>query len=90
MNNKRTWILIAVAVMILVVGYVYWESRPAAAPAAASPSVSSSPAEVVTQSATQGTVPSFGSATAPLASQPDVNPAANGNPLQSIKTNPFQ
>lgn len=90
MNNKRAWVLIAVAVIIVVAGLLYWQGRQSAVPAQVPVTASSSPANALTESVVGGTVPSFGSTTAPLANQPDVNPAANANPLQSIKTNPFQ
>ncbi|MDO8443565.1 MAG: hypothetical protein Q7S78_01075 [Candidatus Azambacteria bacterium] len=45
-------------------------------------------ADKITESATQGVLPSIG--TNPLESKPDVNPADKANPFKNIITNPFQ
>lgn len=44
-------------------------------------------ADQITESATQGALPSIGSN--PLESKPDVNPADKANPFKNIITNPF-
>ena len=44
-------------------------------------------ADKITESATQGVLPSIG--TNPLENKPDVNPADKANPFKNIITNPF-
>lgn len=45
-------------------------------------------AEKITESATQGALPSI--QTNPLENQPDINPVSKTNPFKKIKTNPFE
>ncbi|MDP2598360.1 MAG: hypothetical protein Q8P49_00850 [Candidatus Liptonbacteria bacterium] len=94
--DKRKIIISVVAVVVLaaIVGYAYWSGKtnPASAPSPAEPAVESAatPAEVLTDSATQGVLPSIGEAGNPLENKPAINPVEASNPFTSVETNPFQ
>ncbi len=84
MEKKKLGEIIGIVITVLavLVGiYLYWQSRKPAEPI--SPGT-------ITDSATQGTLPSIGEAANPLSSKPDLNPADKANPFDSIKTNPFE
>ncbi len=89
MNKKA---LISAGVTIVVAALIAWyfatKTGTGEKPASSPPATSSESAAV--QRAAQAAVPSFGDVTSPLQNQPNVNPAENANPLQSVKTNPFQ
>ena len=78
-------LLIAVAIIILLVvlvtaGYFYWNWSTGTKTAVPT-------AEDITDSATQGVLPSI--QTNALENKPNVNPVDVANPYKDIKTNPF-
>jgi flagellar basal body-associated protein FliL len=98
-NKKKTIIALVVLVVVAIIaGYAYyWKNthKPVTAPStsqgAASVTESATlAAETVTQSATQGVLPSIGTVANPLENKPVVNPVDVSNPFKSVKTNPFQ
>lgn len=83
MEKKKLGEIIGIVITVIVVLagiYYYWQSRKSA----------ELNSQAVTESATQGTLPSIGEAGNPLSSKPDLNPADKANPFDSIKTNPFE
>lgn len=90
--DKNKIIAISVLVIIIlaaVLGYVYMKDKKA--PSTASDIQSAvDAAGNVTDSATQGVLPSIGEAANPLSNKPDINPTSKTNPFDSVKTNPFQ
>lgn len=90
-NIAMAVFIAAVVVVLAIGGYRYWKNgQLVQQPAATSTVATAATAEAITQSATQGTVPSIGSAINPLDSKPDLNPADKTNPFNSVKINPFQ
>jgi len=93
MNKKLLLLLIAVVLLIGlgVGGYVCWnnwkKSKAGANAEEKALQGAGEAAQKITESATQGALPSIG--TNPLESKPDVNPADKANPFKNIKTNPF-
>ena len=91
--KKTIFILVAVVLLIgLVIGGYFgwkkWRESKALAPETSALEKAGETAEKITESATQGVLPSIG--TNPLESKPDVNPADKANPFKDIKTNPFE
>ncbi len=90
--SKKTIILLIAGIMILGIGgYFLWtiylwpnffspESRALKSAGKA--------AEAISESATQGVLPSID--TNPLENKPDINPADKVNPFKDVKTNPFE
>lgn len=91
MDKKQT---IAISVSVVVVlgivgGYFYWKNKQTQQPSAADVQSAVDAAGSVTESATQGVLPSIGEAANPLTNKPDINPTSKTNPFDSVKTNPF-
>lgn len=88
MPKKIIFIIIAVvlAIGLCVVGYFYWANskKPEAKSVLEN---AGDAAEQITNSATQGVLPTLQNN--PLQDNPDINPASNANPIKNIKTNPF-
>jgi len=80
-SRKNIIIIVVALIAVIALGYFYWAAKRSSVQA---------PVGDVTQSATQGTIPSIGDATNPLGNRPDLNPADKANPFTSVKTNPFQ
>ena len=91
MDKKLLIIIIAVVLLIGlgIGGYFYWSNWKKTKSGAETPALEKAgdAAQKITDSATQGALPSIG--TNPLESKPDVNPADKANPYKNIKTNPF-
>lgn len=96
MKNSKIFIIVAVCIVVAIVlgaGYAYLNIKSKQSTSQSSPA--SSPvqsgvegADAITQSATQGALPSIN--TNPLENKPVVNPVDVSNPFKSVKTNPFQ
>jgi len=91
--NKKTIIVIISVVLLIglgVGGYFYWNNleKSKTKVETKAPEEAKSATETITESATQGVLPSIGAN--PLESKPDVNPADKANPFKDIKTNPFK
>lgn len=88
--KKTTLILLIVVVLLIgLTGYLYWNKlKKSASLDNGAIQNASDAAQKITDSATQGALPSIG--TNPLESKPDVNPADKANPFKNIKTNPFK
>jgi len=90
-KNKITAISVsAVVILGIVAGYFYWKNKQAQQPTAPSIQSAVDAANSVTDSATQGVIPSIGEAANPLTNKPDISPTSKTNPFDSVKTNPFQ
>lgn len=89
--NKKNIILLIIAVVLLiglgVGGCFYWNYLKKSKAGTKALEKAGETAEKITESATQGALPSIG--TNPLESKPDINPADKANPYKNIKTNPF-
>lgn len=90
-NKKNT--LITVALIILIVGlvigvYFYWKTASESVEKKALKKAGNV-AESITDSATQGVLPSLDIVTNPLENNPNLNPVDQTNPFKSVKTNPF-
>lgn len=86
---RRVMLIIAVAVLLFafgIGGFFYWINYKKSAVQNSLKNVNNT-AEDITNSATQGVLPSI--QTNPLENKPDVNPADKANPFKDIKTNPF-
>lgn len=70
--------VIAVVVILGAIGSYYYMKK--SAPTTAD----------LQAAATQGVLPSIGTAANPLTNKPDINPTSKTNPFTSVKTNPFQ
>lgn len=86
MSKKVMLIIVTVILLIVlcVAGYFYWVSREKPV---TEDFLENNIAEDITNSATQGVLPSLQAN--PLEDKPDVNPADKANPFKDIKTNPF-
>lgn len=84
MDSNKKLILIGVVALVigLTTGYFFWQKykTPKLTP--------EETAEKITESATQGVLPSI--QTNPLENKPDINPADKANPFKNIKINPFE
>ncbi|MDO8594776.1 MAG: hypothetical protein Q7R93_04680 [bacterium] len=72
----------AVVVLGIAAGYFYWKSKQSQQPSAADVQSAVDAAGSVTDSATQGVLPSIGEAANPLTNKPDINPTSKTNPFQ--------
>lgn len=92
LSKKIVLILIAIILLIgLGVGsYFYWNHFKKSKAEAGIKALEDTEGAVeeITESATQGALPSLG--TNPLENKPDVNPADKANPFKDIKFNPFE
>lgn len=92
--DKKIVIIITVVVVIglAVAGYFYWQKfkGPALTSEQQALDKASEAAGKITESASQGTLPSMNIQTNPLEKSPDINPAGQTNPFKNIKTNPFE
>ncbi len=88
MPKKQILILIAVVLLIGlgIAAYFYWQKSPEEEAL----EKAGEAAKKITESATQGTLPSMDIQSNPLEKVPDVNPASQANPFKDIKTNPFR
>lgn len=91
--NKKTIIIILIIVVVLLIGlavggYFYWNNWKKAKTKTQALEKAGEVVEQITESATQGVLPSIG--VNPLESKPDINPADKANPFKNIKTNPFE
>jgi len=93
MAKKQILILTAVVLLIGlgVAGYFLWKKpkAPGIKPEAALEKAGEA-AQILTESATKGVLPSINPQSNPLEKAPDVNPASQANPFKGIKTNPFR
>lgn len=92
--NKKTLLLIIAVVLLIglaIGGFVGWNNwKKSKAESDAEEKAlqgAGEAAQKITESATQGALPSIGAN--PLESKPDINPADKANPFKDIKTNPF-
>jgi len=69
--------VLAVVIIGIVFGYYYMQKPPPSDIQSAVDAASS-----VTDSATQGVIPSIGEAANPLTNKPDINPTSKTNPFQ--------
>ncbi len=84
--------------VVLLIGlgtssYIYWNKYKASK--AVKPEIETlqgaeDTAKKITDSATQGVLPSINTQSNPLENAPDINPANKTNPFSNIKTNPFK
>lgn len=85
--DKKIAIIVAAAVVLLLAGLgIYLQNKSGKSSETAEEAAA--PAEVLTESATKGTLPSL--ETNPLENKPDLNPVDTANPFKNIKTNPFK
>lgn len=94
MADKKILIIVTVAVVIglAVAGYFYWQKSkaPELTPGGQALEQAGEAAGKITESATQGTLPSLDVNKNPLEEAPDINPVGQSNPFRDIKTNPFE
>lgn len=89
--NRRLLIIIAVAVILLILiaggifAYLKWVENKKLRDTLRD---IGNGAEGIIDQATRGTVPSL--QTNPLEDKPELNPAAKANPMDNVKTNPFE
>ncbi len=92
--NKKILIIITVVLLIGlgIVGYFYWQKSkaPELTPEEQALEQAGEAAGKITESATQGTLPSLDVNKNPLEKAPDINPVGQSNPFKDIKTNPFK
>lgn len=72
----------AVVILGAVGGYYYWKSKQTQQSSAADIQSAVDAASNITNSATQGVLPSIGAAANPLTNKPDINPTSKTNPFQ--------
>lgn len=96
MSKKSNLILIIIAVVLLIglgtSSYIYWKkykASKAVKPETEALQGAGDAAEKITDSATQGVLPSINTQSNPLENAPDINPVSKTNPFKNIKTNPF-
>lgn len=88
--NKKLLIATVVALVLLAAGYWYWKSTTALTPEEQALEKAEESAKVLTESATQGVLPSLDVTSNPVGDLPDTNPVNKTNPFSDVKTNPFQ
>ncbi|OGG93441.1 hypothetical protein A2609_01805 [Candidatus Kaiserbacteria bacterium RIFOXYD1_FULL_47_14] len=86
-TNKSKILLISIIVLIIVIlgaigGYYYLKNKTPANSTATDIQSAIDAANSVTDSATQGVLPSIGDAINPLTNKPDINPTSKTNPFQ--------
>lgn len=87
--NKKLLIAFAVAVVLIAAGYWYWQSIKLT-PEQEALQGAGDAAQAITESATQGVLPSLDVGANPVGGATDVNPVTKTNPFSGLKTNPFQ
>ncbi|MFH1192926.1 MAG: hypothetical protein V1656_01250 [Candidatus Jorgensenbacteria bacterium] len=90
--DKKLLRAVAVAVVLIAVGYWYWDStRVVLTSEQQALQGAGDTAQAITDSATQGVLPSLDVPPAnPVGDATNVNPVTKTNPFSGIKTNPFQ
>ncbi|TSC96387.1 MAG: hypothetical protein Athens071426_347 [Parcubacteria group bacterium Athens0714_26] len=90
--KKTTLILLIVVVLLIgVTGYLYWiKLKKSASLDQSAIQNAGDAAQKITDSATQGVLPSINTQSNPLENAPDINPTSKTNPFSNIKTNPFK
>ncbi len=78
-------VIIAAAVAAACIGTYFWLNFKKAGGMF---ETTSDAAQKIINDATKGVLPSL--RTNPLENKPDINPAANANPIKNIKINPFE
>jgi len=83
--DKNKILLVVVAVIVIlgaIGGYYYLKNKTPANSTAADVQSAVDAAGSITESATQGVLPSIGDAINPLTNKPDINPTSKTNPFQ--------
>lgn len=91
--NKKFLIAFIIAIVLVVASYLYWQATKGPVLSEDEKALNSAKdaAQIITDSATQGVLPSLDvQSENPLSDAPDVNPASKANPFDEIKTNPFK
>lgn len=97
---KKTLIIAIILITLLAgAGYFYWtkyykkeEPAPAASTAEKIEDIKKAEeaGQILTESATSGTLPEINPQSNPLEKLPETNPIEQTNPFKSLKTNPFE
>lgn len=97
--KKLIIIIIVVIILLAGAGYFYWmkyykKEEPAPATSTAGKIEDIKKAEeagqILTESATSGTLPEINPQSNPLEKLPETNPIEQTNPFKNLKTNPFE
>ncbi len=89
--NKKIVIMVVGVLIAAAAGYWYWQSTREAPPSEEQALQNAEEAaQAITESATQGVLPSLDVQANPLGDSTDVNPISKTNPFSGIKTNPFE
>lgn len=82
--NTKTLVAIVVIIAVAVLGYLYYTKwrGPNVQENIGAIENAEEAANAITESATQGTLPSL--------ETPDTNPVSKTNPFSNVKTNPFE
>jgi len=81
-NKKMMLAVSAVVILGVAAGYYYWKNNQTQQPTAADIQSAVDAVGSITDSATQGVLPSIGTAANPLTNKPDINPTSKTNPFQ--------
>lgn len=88
--SKKFIIIFIIALALLAAGYWYWSSRGGSTtPEQSVLKSAADSAKTITESASQGVLPSLNVQANPLSNVPDANPVTKTNPFSGLKTNPF-
>ncbi len=83
-------IIFVVVILLLAAGYWYWQSLGGGStPEQNVLKDAEEGLDAVTESVSQGVLPSLDVNANPLSEAPDVNPTSKTNPFSGLKTNPF-
>lgn len=89
-KNLKIVIILAIVIILSLTGFFIWEKLYQKSPTEKTIEKAGETAEIITESATQGVLPSINSTANPYDNVSETNPVEKANPFKNIKTNPFE
>jgi len=89
-KNLKIIIILAIIVILSLIGFFVWNKFYKKSPAEKTIEKAGETAEIITESATQGILPSLNTTANPYENVSETNPVEKANPFKNIKTNPFE
>mgnify|MGYP001558595751 CR=1 FL=1 len=89
-KNLKIVIILAIIIILSLSGFFIWKKFYQKSPTEKTIEKAGETAEIITESATQGILPSINSTANPYDNVSETNPVEKANPFKNIKTNPFE
>lgn len=89
-KNLKIIIILAVIIIVFLAGFFVWKKFYQKLQTEKIIEKTGEAAEIITESATQGVLPSINSTANPYENVSETNPVEKANPFKNIKTNPFE